>query len=82
MGSLVQTQGTNGRIGLLKANRADITIPVNTTVGVSYAFEITDKAKKTGTLWSYDVPDITRVKADYIISKGLAGAMFWGTSAY
>ncbi|KZV88832.1 hypothetical protein EXIGLDRAFT_838946 [Exidia glandulosa HHB12029] len=34
----------------------------------------------SGKFLSYDVPEVTRLKADYIIRKNLAGAMFWELS--
>jgi chitinase len=43
--------------------------------GAAYSY---DKKKKT--FISYDNPDSVKMKADYIKSKGLRGAMFWETS--
>lgn len=44
----------------------------NTTDVTSYSY---DSAKKE--LVSYDDPHIAQLKAQYIVEKGLAGAMFW-----
>ncbi|KAF8154682.1 glycoside hydrolase family 18 protein [Crassisporium funariophilum] len=47
----------------------------NSTDVTSYSY---DAAKKE--LVSYDTPNIARMKAQYINSKGLAGSMFWELS--
>ncbi|KAJ3484930.1 hypothetical protein NLJ89_g11943 [Agrocybe chaxingu] len=44
----------------------------NTTDVSSYSY---DSAKRE--LVSYDTPNIVRLKAQYVNSKGLAGSMFW-----
>ncbi|KAJ3487291.1 hypothetical protein NLI96_g3646 [Meripilus lineatus] len=48
----------------------------NTTDVTSYSY---DSAKKE--LVSYDDPHIAQLKAQYIVEKGLAGAMFWELSS-
>ncbi|KAG8739900.1 hypothetical protein FRC10_004999 [Ceratobasidium sp. 414] len=45
------------------------------TLVASYSYNSATKE-----LISYDTPDIAKMKADYIVKKGLAGAMFWELS--
>ncbi|EGN94371.1 glycoside hydrolase family 18 protein [Serpula lacrymans var. lacrymans S7.3] len=47
----------------------------NTTDVTSYSYDSTKKE-----LVSYDVPDIVKIKADYVVSNNLAGTMFWDLS--
>lgn len=47
----------------------------NTTDISSYSY---DASKKE--LVSYDTPNIATLKAQYVVSKGLAGQMFWDVS--
>lgn len=47
----------------------------NTTDISSYSY---DASKKE--LVSYDTPNIATLKAQYVVTKGLAGQMFWDVS--
>lgn len=51
---------------------AGATVTENTAEGASYSY---DSSKKE--LVTYDTPNIVKLKSNYIISKNMAGAMFW-----
>ena len=55
---------------------AGATVFENTTDVSSYSY---DASKKE--LVSYDTPDIATLKAQYVVSKGMAGQMFWDVRA-
>lgn len=44
----------------------------NTTDISSYSYDATKQE-----LVSYDTPDIVKLKVQYLLSKGMAGSMFW-----
>ena len=51
------------------------TVVVNTTDVSSYSFD-----SKKQEFVSFDVPQTALIKAQYVISNGLAGQMFWDVS--
>jgi len=55
---------------------AGATVVENLTTVSSYSY---DPVKKE--LISYDIPDIVKRKAQYVVSNGMAGSMFWELSA-
>jgi len=52
------------------------TVTEDSTNVASYSY---DSSKKE--LISYDTPNIVKTKAQYVVSKGMAGSMFWELSA-